>query len=274
MQTVPLTIVPDPDDASCADVLVDVTVGGRSYRVVLDTGAAHTHLVADEHTADLPVVQCSSSAGALAVGRDELVTVQGVRLGPIAVASLDVVRVPGEQPDARHLVGMDVLRDWCLEVSLSRGLLQIGTPSTAHVPTVVQALEMDDRGHSYVGLTWSGVVARACWDTGAGITVVDAAFAEGHPELFDSAGSAYGIDSTGTRVETPILTMCGPEIGGALFADHRVAVVDLGPANATLEIPMDLIVGYPTIVQADWWLDFPGRRWGFVRRPGEPQQLD
>ena len=61
--------------------------------------------------------------------------------------------------------------------------------------------------------------------------------------------------------------MCGPEIGGALFADHR-------PANATLEIPMDLIVGYPTIVQADWWLDFPGRRWGFVRRPGEPQQLD
>jgi hypothetical protein len=269
-QPVPLTIVPDPDDPSCADVLVDLTVGGRPYQAVLDTGAVHTHLVADEHIADLPVVQSSSSAGALAAGQDELVSVQDVRLGPIAFANLDVVPVPGEQPGARHLIGMDVLRGWCLEVCLERAMLRIGAPSDAQVPEAVHGLEVDDRGHCYVGLAWPGVAARACWDTGAGITVVDAAFVERHPELFDAAGSAYGIDSTGTRVETPILTMRGPEIGGVSFADHRVAVVDLGPANGTLEIPMDLIVGYPTIVQADWWLDFPGRRWGFLRGAGEP----
>ena len=31
--------------------------------------------------------------------------------------------------------------------------------------------------------------------------------------------------------------------------------------NSTLEYPMDLILGYPTIRQADWLFDFPARRW-------------
>jgi len=43
--SVPLVVVPDPDDPECADVLVDVSVDGRAYRMVLGSGAAHTHLV-------------------------------------------------------------------------------------------------------------------------------------------------------------------------------------------------------------------------------------
>lgn len=270
-ESVPLTVVPDLDDPTCADVLVDVSLDGRVYRMVLDTGAAHTHLVADEHTAELPVVHSSSSAGALAAGHDDLVTVQDVRLGPIVVPRLDVVRVPGEQPGARHLIGMDVLGDWCLEVRLASSTMAIAAPGHSAAAGATARLDMDGRGHSYVNLSWPGVTARACWDTGAGITVVDQAFADAHSELFAEAGSAYGMDSTGVQVETPILTMRGPEIGGARFADHRVAVVDLSAANATLDMAMDAIVGYPTIVQADWWLDFPGRRWGFTRRPRQPR---
>ena len=72
MPSVPLVVVPDPDDPECADVLVDVSVDGRAYRMVLDTGAAHTHLVADAHTAELPVSTSADSAGALAAGRDRL----------------------------------------------------------------------------------------------------------------------------------------------------------------------------------------------------------
>lgn len=261
--SVPLVVVPDPDDPGCADVLLDVAVDGRPYRMVLDTGAAHTHLVADEHTAGLPVTSSRDAAGALAGGQEDLVTVHDVRIGPIAVAALDVVRVPGKQPGARHLLGMDVLRDWCVEVRLSERRLEID-PATVNEPEETLPLEIDDRGHSYVTLRWQdGAQGRACWDTGAGITVVHQGFVEAHPDLFDAAGTADGIDSTGAVVETPILTMRGPEIGGARFADHRVAVVDLSAANATLDISMDLIVGYPTIVQANWWLDFARGRWGF-----------
>ena len=36
--------------------------------------------------------------------------------------------------------------------------------------------------------------------------------------------------------------------------------VDLSQVNSTLEFPMDLILGYPTIGQADWLFDFPAKR--------------
>jgi predicted aspartyl protease len=212
--SVPLVVVPDPDDPECADVLVDVTVDGRRYRMVLDTGAAHTHLVADARTAELPVVTSADSAGALAAGRDDLVRVSGLEVGPIRVDSLDVVRVPGDQPGGRHLLGMDVLAPWSIGVRLAAGRLEIAAddgPDPPAEPRDEQELEMDARGHSYVALRWPGASARACWDTGAGITVVDESFAQAHPQLFADAGSAYGMDSTGAQVETPIQTVAGPE---------------------------------------------------------------
>ena len=50
------------------------------------------------------------------------------------------------------------------------------------------------------------------------------------------------------------------------FARHRVAVVDLSQANATLDQPMDLILGYTTLRQANWRFDFPAKRWAITRR--------
>jgi hypothetical protein len=64
-------------------------------------------------------------------------------------------------------------------------------------------------------------------------------------------------------METPLLRMAAPVIGGRRFRGHLVVAVDLSAANSTLRPPMDLIVGYPTIRQADWLFDFPARRWGF-----------
>ena len=40
MPAVPLIIEPDPDDPDFANVLVDATIAGRPYRLILDTGAA------------------------------------------------------------------------------------------------------------------------------------------------------------------------------------------------------------------------------------------
>jgi hypothetical protein len=40
--------------------------------------------------------------------------------------------------------------------------------------------------------------------------------------------------------------------------------VDLAQVNATLEYPMDLILGDPTIRQADWLFDFPAGSWALT----------
>ena len=64
-------------------------------------------------------------------------------------------------------------------------------------------------------------------------------------------------------METPLLRMAGPVIGGREFNGHLAVAVGLSAANSMLSPRMDLIVGYPTIRQADSLFDFPARRWHF-----------
>lgn len=84
--------------------------------------------------------------------------------------------------------------------------------------------------------------------------------------MFDEAGTSLGTDGNGVHVEMPTFLMAEVEIGGELFARHKVAVVDLSQANATLDRPMDLILGYTTLNQANWLFDFPAKRWSVTRR--------
>lgn len=122
-------------------------------------------------------------------------------------------------------------------------------------------LMLGPRGHVYLDARWPSVTAQACWDTGAGATLVNRAFWLSHPELFEQIGVTVGTDANGDQAETPLLLMDGPVIGEHTFSGHKAVAVDLAQVNATLENPMDLILGYPTIRQADWLFDFPAGRW-------------
>lgn len=260
MQEIPLIIVPDPDEPHAAEVLVDGTVDGHPRRFLLDTGAARSQVVADPYTATLPVVSTEDSHGAAAAVSNELVRVGELSVGPLRARNLAVNRVPVNQPGARNLIGMDLLADVCCGIDLAERKLRI--EPTPH-PDAALPLLMDARNHCYVELSWPAtqIRAQACFDTGAGLTVVDQGFIDKHPALFERAGASTGMDSTGAQVETPLYVMAGAVIGGAQFAGDTVAALDLAPVNATLDLPMDLILGYPTIRQARWLFDFPARRW-------------
>ena len=54
-------------------------------------------------------------------------------------------------------------------------------------------------------------------------------------------------------------------IGGCWFPPVRVAGVDLSQVNATVELPMDLILGYNVLSKASWLMDFPTRRWAISK---------
>jgi len=122
-------------------------------------------------------------------------------------------------------------------------------------------LRLDSRGHVYVDVYWPDVTAQACWDSGAGITIVNRDFRLAHPLLFEEIGTATGTDATGATQDTPVVLVAEAVIGGRSFGEHKAAVVDLSHANSTIELPMDLILGYPTLRQADWLFDFPASRW-------------
>jgi hypothetical protein len=252
-----LIVEPDQDEPSFACVYVDGTVAGRAYRFVLDTGAPRTQLTTDECTGSLPTVGADSSAGAFGSwASDPLVTVADLVAGPLRAATLDVTRAA----DGPNLLGMDVLGQHRCVFRLDAGVVAIDEPDGVEAG---HPLLLGERCHPYVDLHWPGVTGRAVWDTGSGPTLVNRDFWLAHPELFEEAGSSSGTDSKGARMETPLLRMAGPVIGGREFQGHLVVAVDLSAANSTLSHPMDLIVGYPTIRQADWVFDFPARRWGF-----------
>jgi hypothetical protein len=268
VQPIPITVIPDPDTPGCADIKIDITVAGRPYRCELDTGAARTTLVADEYLASLPVTSREGSSGAFAAKDDDLVTIPGLTAGPLSAGPLDVARIEAG-PHRSSVLGMDVLGRHCLRFRFDAGVLElIESPSAdADLP-----LTVGDRGHPYVEFSWDGVgagrevLASACWDSGSGITLVDAAFQRAHPDLFTPAGTTPGTDSTGTRIEeTPVCLMAGPVIGGVPFGSSLVAVIDMEPMNRGLANPMEVIAGYPTYRQADWLFDVPARRWAAPR---------
>jgi hypothetical protein len=58
-------------------------------------------------------------------------------------------------------------------------------------------------------------------------------------------------------LETPLVLMAEAVIGGHSSGRHQAAVVGLSHANSTIELPMDLILGYPTLRQAGWLPSLP-----------------
>jgi hypothetical protein len=238
--------------------MVPGSVAGRQLWFRLDTGAARTQIVADGDVTEPVSGLSETSAGAFGQrASKQIVTMSDLTVGDLAIGELDVVRVPTDSGQ-QNLLGMDVLGRFCCHFRFDTEMLELAESPTAEADL---DLTVDDRGHAYVELAWGSVTASACWDSGAGITVVDRAFLDEHPELFVAAGSSSGTDSTGASFSTPTFTLAGPAIAGVPFPSARVAVVDLGPVNKDLEFPMDVILGAPTIRRANWLFDFPARRW-------------
>ena len=258
-----ITLEHDPDDQGCALPFADGAVAGRPYRFLLDTGAATTTMAADEYTAGLPAVSARDSHGAFCAMGETLVTVADVAVGPLWADSLEVAVTDAARPDAPCLLGMDVIGRYCCHFRFAAGVVEVG----GQAPGSASALYTGSRGHAYLDVGWReapGVSASANWDSGAGITIVHQEFWRQHSELFTGIGTAEGTDASGRRAETPLVLMTGPVIGGRPFLPHKAAVVDLSAANATVDRPMDLILGYPTWSQADWLFDFPARRWALT----------
>jgi gag-polyprotein putative aspartyl protease len=264
MRTVPLIRRPDPDGTGNALFLLDATIAGRPYRFLLDTGASRSQVEADEYTSALSQIAEHGSSGAFASRTEPVVTITDLAIGDLRVPSLDVTRVQPLPDHPRTLIGMDVLGRHRCHFRFDAQVLELDPPSlsgTGH------ELTMDSRGHCYVDVGWparggrAAVTGRACWDSGSEVTIVNQAFWHAHPGLFEAAGTIAGTDATGAQLETPLLTTAGYEIGGRAFAGHEVVAVDLTRANSAIDIPMDLIVGYPTLRQASWLFDFPARRW-------------
>jgi hypothetical protein len=260
-----LIITPDQDDEDAALMFADGTIGERPYRFLLDTGSARTCVQNDDYTSSFPIIGMKKTSGVFAAEtHDELIMVPRIEVGPIAKTNFPVARIASLDDRPRNLIGMDLLKDVACHVLFDEHRVVVdpqGEPTTGSM----QPLFLDRTSHPYLDVRFRGTMARAVWDTGAGITVVDLNFIREHPAFFRDAGQSHGTDSTGARMETPMFVMSGATLGNHAFPPHTVAGVDLSRVNATIETPMDVILGFSTLSRANWWFDFPRRRWAVTK---------
>lgn len=134
--------------------------------------------------------------------------------GDLATGPLQVVHASATG-GGQHLLGMDVLTQYCCRFRFDAGMLELTDSPAAEADL---DLQIDSGNHIYLDLSWDGITARTCWDSAAGISAVEQAFASSHPELFTPGGNAAGTDSAGTQGSAPLLEMSGPVIAGVEFA--------------------------------------------------------
>jgi predicted aspartyl protease len=254
-------IQPDAEDADAAEVFVDGAIGGRPYRFLLDTGAARSCVLYDDYIAMFASVGTDTSSGVFAGGSRDLVNASSLTLGSISRTNFTLVRAAQGDTGTQNLIGMDLLKDLRCHFRFDERRVIVDEGEAEEDSAVFEELFLGQRGHPYVPVQLGDVIASAVWDTGASMTVVDTNFIARTPGFFPAAGHSTGTDSTGAQQETPMYMMAAATIGGYTFPTQRVAAVDLSRLNATLERPMDLIVGYNAYSKARWLFDFPRRRW-------------
>jgi predicted aspartyl protease len=245
-----LVVEPDKDEAACAEILIDALVNGTTRRFILDTGAPTSQVSHDDVTTDLNVVGSYLTSGLFGGQALDLVLLPELEIGDLRFQDLAVRRSRQRGFAGDNLLGLDVLGRHACRINIEERWLELGP--TGCFPTTGR-FERGDRGHCIVRVTGQGFNGRACIDTGAGITLVDTEFFAAHQALFTFRGLSTGSDTNGTQAEVPTYVMWSVTIGSVDFAPSVVAVVDLSKTADGLE----MVLGYPTLRQAEWTLDLP-----------------
>jgi len=265
MNSISLIIKSDEEDIEVAEVLVDGWIGDKKYLFLLDTGAARTGVELDNYTETFKCIEVNSSAGVFAKSNYDIIRIPNIKVGPIIKADIYVSRSKENITETRNLIGMDILKDYKFCFFFEKNMITVDQNHEFEWSLSLLELELGKKFHPYIDVDFQDTRAKAVWDTGAGITVVDINFIKKNPKLFKKIGQSIGTDSTGSKSETPMYLMEGTKIGNYEFAAHKVAGVDLSHVNSTTEIAMDMILGYTTLSKADWYFDFPNKKWAVIK---------
>lgn len=264
MNNIDLIIIKDEDDIEAAEVMVEGFIDNKEYRFLLDTGCARTFVVLDDYTGKFKCNEKNSTSGVFTKTSNDLITIPSIELGAIVKTNFTIARASKDNNAARrNLIGMDILKDYSLFFSFeSKKVIENPENKTNYV---FHDIEFGSKYHPYINVHFAEGAAKAVWDTGAGMTVVDMNFIKKHPYCFQEVGQSVGTDSTGTQQSTPMYIMNSVTIGNNVFPPHKVAGVDLSNINSSTEIPMDMILGFSTLSKADWLFDFPNGKWTITK---------
>jgi hypothetical protein len=264
MSGLDLIIEPDEEESEAAEILMDGTIEGCPYRFLLDISAARSSLIFDDFTSSFDCIEKSDSSGVFAAGRQDVMRVPLIEIGPLSKKDFPLVRLTANDSQRPNLIGMDLLKDSCCHFFFDEKRMVIQDEPEDDWP--FHEFIVGKKFHPYLAIQFEKLNTRAVWDTGAGITVVDMNWIRKNPAFFQQGGQAQGTDSAGTTMKTPMFMMASTVIGSHEFPPQKVAGVDLSHVHSTTVLPMDVILGYSTLRHANWVFDFPHERWAISKR--------
>lgn len=250
----PLPVLPDTSDPRACQVLLDAVADGVPIRMLLDTGTYRSSVPHRDVPTDGLQQNARSGSGVFGSAKvDETL----MRLGVLEWGSLTTrdLTVTMDSPGWPHppLLGMDVLGSHACHFRFGEGVLELDGPAPCE-PLLPLPTPSDKT--PALPVQWEGITIKAVWDTGAGITLIDHAWAEAHPEIVAIADeSGTGTDVHGASNQHPMGRLAPCRIGQVTFPEQDCGVLDLSGIN------IDMILGLPLISHANWYMDFPRQRW-------------
>jgi hypothetical protein len=203
----PLQVIPDPNDSRACQAFADTVVDGIATRMLLDTGT-YRSFVPYRYT--LPSVEAD----------ERLVRVSTLQWGPLCARNLTVTMNPPDWPHPA-LLGMDVFGSHVCDFRFGEGILELDQSPQNH--ELLPLPTPSDRTPA-VPISWASASTTAVWDTGAGITIVNHAWAETHPDIVsisDELGRGTGITGVAGRNPRGRLAPC--RIGQVNFPNNSAA---------------------------------------------------
>jgi predicted aspartyl protease len=255
-----LLIKPDEEDANLAEVLVDGKIGARSYRFLLDTGAAVSQIKSDGYIDKFNYRGAIKTGGTFSANMLSLATVPGITIGPISEKNFTVAIAPIDAPN--NLIGMDILKKHNFRFYFDQNKVEVDSANSES--DVYRDLTLGKKFHPYIEVCIGKVKTLGIWDTGSGITAVDKTFIRRHLQYFQPIGKSQGTDCAGNTERTVLFQMSKVIIGGQAFQPMKVAALDMSQINTSADIGADLILGYNTLCQSNWFFDFPKKKWAVL----------
>lgn len=261
MPTIPLSLSREPDEPDAVQISVEARIADEPVRALLDTGGGSSSF-AGKQIEGLDIIDSNTGVGITGtVAPDDIVIIPRLSLGALVVHDLPASRLPTNGVRPSH-IGMDVLGQHRCHFRFKSEVLEIDEaipPDLQSFPLAVLPF-----GQPVLPVRFGNQQATALWDSGAALTGIDESFADANPHLVKITGQSEGIDSAGVRFTAATAVMAGCTIGDVALESTPCFIHDFRVINDDFDTRVDLVIGAPLMMTADWLFDFPAETWALV----------
>lgn len=129
----------------------------------------------------------------------------------------------------------------------------------------LSSFTMDEVGHILLPLKISRQIeAKAMFDSGASVTLVDRAFVESHPESFTVVRDDTVTDTHGNTIGSKLVITSLVEVGEIRFVAEYMMAVDLSAAKALMGQDVNFILGHNLTKSGNWYFSKTDKLWKAV----------